>query len=256
VRLTRTLHALARVFPAPIVRRLPRKSSTARFRRIAGTVLLVAGICVVAWTIVVWRWQDPFTALYTTWEQHKLSSTYRKAAEAYRPLPAGRAGTAAERRLIALEPRRYRATLHDGVPLGRLKVPRLGLNMVLITGTDHSSLIKGPGWYEGSFLPGEGELVYLAGHRTTYLAPFAHIDSLRRGDKVTIEVPYGTFVYEVRSHVIVPADDVARLRSHGREVLALQACHPRFFATHRYIVYAAPVLVTPRSGPPYRVRST
>ena len=70
---------------------------------------------------------------------------------------------------------------------------------------------------------------------------------------MTFELPYGTFVYAVRSHKIVPADDVAELRSHGREVLALQACHPRFFATHRYIAYAVPVRVIPRIGRPYSV---
>ena len=51
-------------------------------------------------------------------------------------------------------------------------------------------------------------------------------------------MPYGTFQYAITRHVIVKADDLAVLRSHGRELLALQACHPRFFATHRYIAYA------------------
>jgi len=68
---------------------------------------------------------------------------------------------------------------------------------------------------------------------------------------VTLELPYATFVYRVTRHVIVPATDLSRLRSHGREVIALQACHPRFFASHRYIVYARPVRVIPRGGRPY-----
>ena len=70
---------------------------------------------------------------------------------------------------------------------------------------------------------------------------------------VKLELPYATFMYSVTSHVIVPADDLARLESHGREVLALQACHPRFFATQRYIVYARPVRVIPRHGVAYGV---
>jgi sortase A len=88
-------------------------------------------------------------------------------------------------------------------------------------------------------MPGEHELVYIAGHRTTYLAPFSHIEHLRRGDLVTLTMPYGTFVYRITHHVIVPGDDLAVLKSHHREVIALQACHPRFFATHRYIAYAS-----------------
>jgi sortase (surface protein transpeptidase) len=63
-------------------------------------------------------------------------------------------------------------------------------------------------------------------------------------------MPYGTFLYRVVRHLIVPATDLAVLRSPRRELLALQACHPRFFATHRYIVYAHLVAVDPRTGRP------
>jgi sortase A len=234
--------------------------------RFVGTSLVVAGVCAVAWTIVVWRWQDPFTALYTLYQQHKLAGRYHKIAKSYHPLLAqpsnavringGGSRTvqvAFERRLVARDARRYRLTLHPGAPLGRIKVPRLGLSSIIVTSTDHGSLTKGPGWYTGSYLPGEGKLIYIAGHRTTYLAPFAHIDSLRTGDRVTIEVPYGTFVYRVATHVIVPSDDLAQLRPGNREVVKLQACHPRFFATHRYIVYAVPVRVIPKGGKAYAV---
>jgi sortase (surface protein transpeptidase) len=57
-------------------------------------------------------------------------------------------------------------------------------------------------------------------------------------------------------HVIVPATDMAMLRSPRHELLRLQACHPRFFATHRYIVDARLVSVQPRAGRHYRVSSS
>jgi sortase A len=148
---------------------------------------------------------------------------------------------------------RYRAQLERGDAVGKLSVPRLGLDAVVVEGTDSATLTKGPGRYTKSYVPGEGELIYIAGHRTTYGAPLAHIDRLRKGDEVEIRVPYGTFSYRVSSRVIVPADDIARLRSEGREEIALQACHPRFFATQRYIVYARPVSVTPRGGATVRI---
>ena len=91
----------------------------------------------------------------------------------------------------------------------------------------------------------------IAGHRTTFLAPFAHIERLRRGDRVTLELPYAQFVYRISGHRIVAADELSVLRSPRRELLALQACHPRFFATHRYIAYARPVLVRPKGGQTY-----
>ena len=72
-------------------------------------------------------------------------------------------------------------------------MPRLGLNMVFVNGTDTATLKKGPGRDPRTYMPGEGELIYIAGHRTTYLAPFARIDTLRPGDRVTLRVPYGTF---------------------------------------------------------------
>ncbi len=117
--------------------------------------------------------------------------------------------------------------------------------MVVVNGTDAGSLKKGPGRDARTFMPGEGELVYVAGHRTTYSAPFSDIDDLRRGDRVRLRVPYATFVYRVTGHVIVPASDVDRLRSRGHEQLALQACHPRFFASHRYVVSAELVETAP-----------
>ncbi len=239
-----------------------------QFVRILGAVLLGAGVLGLAWAFVVWRWQDPFTALYATYQQHRLTQVYEKRFAAYvvpvtpatRPPVAhpqspalSRKEARAEQRAIAIAARRYRRSLKTGDPLGRIRVPRLGLSIVVVTGTNEASLEKGPGWYTGTYLPGEGQLIYIAGHRTTYLAPFAHIDSMRRGDLVRLELPYATMLYRVTSHVVVPADDVARLRSHGREVIALQACHPRFFATHRYIVYARPVRVIPRRGEPYLV---
>ena len=119
--------------------------------------------------------------------------------------------------------------------------------MVVVQGTDEESLKKGPGHEPSTGLPGQGRLIYIAGHRTTYLAPFSHIDDIRVGDRIRFVVPYGTFVYRVIRHYVVPSDDLAVLQPTHREVLRLQACHPRFFATHRYIVDAVPV-VTPASS--------
>ena len=228
-----------------------------RFARITGTLLAIAGVAVLVWVVVVWRWQDPFTALYTTWRQHQLSDSYKRKAEAYQAPPvkpgASLATTTAQ---IRGQARRYRLNATRGQGIGRIRVPRLGLNMVFVEGTDDASLRKGPGRDRRTYMPGEGQLVYIAGHRTTYLAPFAHIERLRSGDPVTLEVPYGTFTYRVFKHRIVLADDLSVLRSHGHEVVELQACHPRFFASHRYIAYARLVRVSPRGAPAFRPPTT
>jgi sortase A len=219
--------------------------------RITGTVLAVAGALTLLWALVVWQWQDPFTALYTKWKQHELAGQYAKRAAAFHAATPTGDSLAAERRSIAISAGRYRADTRRGEAIGRIVIPRMGLNMILVDGTDHESLKKGPGRDLRSFMPGENRLVYIAGHRTTYLAPFSHIDSLRKNDTVTIQVPYATFVYSVTGARIVPADDLSVLRSPRHELLELQACHPRFFATHRYIAYARLVRVEPRGGTPY-----
>ena len=219
--------------------------------RLIGGVLIVAGALGLVWSIVVWRWEDPFTALYTHREQGHLSRQYDRLETTWRaPRPPG-SGEAGERAAVARAATAYRRDTRTGEAIGRISIGRIGLNMVLVDGTDHDSLRKGPGRDLRTFMPGENRLVYVAGHRTTYLAPFAHIDDIRPGDYIRVEVPYATFVYRAFRHVIVPATDLAMLRSPNHELLRLQACHPRFFATHRYIVDARLVSVHPRGGKAY-----
>lgn len=219
-----------------------------RALHLAGTISLGIGVLLFVWAFVVWKWNDPVTALYTRWEQRKLESRYEALAASFPKIstpaaPAPRARPAAQRlsrQQVRATAGRYRTAATVGQPIGRIHIPRLGLDMIVVDGTDHESLKKGPGWDARTYMPGAGQLVYIAGHRTTYGAPFAHIDRMRKGDLVEITVPYGRFRYRVTRSVIVPADDLSRLRSHGSEVIALQACHPRFSARQRYIVYARP----------------
>jgi sortase A len=218
--------------------------------RVTGTLLIAAGVLTLAWVIVVWRWQDPFTAIYTHIQQSRLGHTYERRAAAYRPHVHG-SDLAEVEREVAREAAAYARTLRRGDPVGRLKIGRIGLDMIVVQGTDHETLKKGPGHYIPSGLPGQGRLVYVAGHRTTYLAPFAYINNIRVGDYITFAVPYGTFTYRVTRHYVVADDDLAVLRNPGREILRLQACHPRFFATHRYIVDARLVGVAPRGADAY-----
>jgi sortase A len=199
-----------------------------RFVRLLGTLLVAAGLLTLLWVLVVWRWEDPFTAIYTHVEQSRLSDEYNRSLADFGPSSAAA----------------YEHSLRPGDPVGRLRIPRIGLNMVVVQGTDESDLQRGPGHYIPSALPGDGHLVYVAGHRTTFLAPFAHIDRLRTGDRVQFSLPYGTYTYRVTRHYVVSKSDLAVLRDHGTELLRLQACHPRFFATHRYIVDAKLASVT------------
>lgn len=217
-----------------------------RLLRILGTLMILAGVGTLGWAVLVWQWQDPFTALYERYEQGKLEDRYDARAGTFRLSNAHRTSVPdAELRRVA---RRYRTAVKPGEPLGVLTVGSLGLRKVVVNGTDHDSLTRGPGRDLETFMPGQGQLVYIAGHRTTYGAPFSHIDEIAKGSYVTLDVPYAKFTYRVSGHIVVTADDIARLQSRHREELVLQACHPRFFASHRYLVYAKLVKVEPHTA--------
>jgi sortase A len=216
------------------------------------TLIIVAGLGLLAWTGTVYVWKDPFTTLYTAYEQRQLESSLEKTFEEWRSAtpreqePRPTKGFKAKPVNVRREARAYRTSLDEGDGFARLEVPRLGLDVVAVNGTGVSDLRRGPGRHLDTFMPGEGELVYIAGHRTTFGAPFSHIDKLKRGDRISVELPYATIVYEVTADRIVDQYELSVLKSRGREELVLQACHPRFFSSQRYLVYARPVQVLGR----------
>jgi sortase A len=243
-----------------------------RLARILGTLMIAGGLLCLAWVVTVWQWQDPLTYATHALDQRRLESNFEgllEDADSRRPPqqrtveeeePDGEPVevppklTAAElRRTISVEALAWRKDSQRGDPIARLSLPTLDVSEIVVNGTDSSTLKKGPGRYLESAMPGENELVYIAGHRTTYGAPFSRIDSLRRGDPVLVELPYGSFRYRVTGHRIVDDNDLSVLASGGFEQLALQACHPRFFASQRWIAYAELVSVTPPGGEPQRL---
>jgi sortase A len=215
-----------------------------------GTFLLVIGIGVLAWAATVYFWKDPFTTAYTAYEQRRLASNLDEQFDSWRPnrVPVVESGDPPVKRDdVSREAKRYRLASEDGDAIARIRIPRLDLNLVVVNGTSVDDLRRGPGRHLETYMPGEHELVYIAGHRTTYGAPFGDINELEPGDPITLELPYATIVYRVTRHRIVDDNDVSVLESPHHEQLVLQACHPRFFASQRYLVYATPDSVKRRS---------
>jgi sortase A len=134
--------------------------------------------------------------------------------------------------------------LREGHAAGRIVVPRLGLRMVVVSGTARKDLRKGPGLYNirrkgyATSLPGTGGVVAVAGHRTTYAHPFRYIDTLRKGDRIYLQMPYGQFAYKVYSWKIVSAGNWEILRPRGFEKLVLSACNPLHSLAQRWVVFA------------------
>jgi sortase A len=208
--------------------------------RIVSTMLITAGIVVLVDAGLTLVWQEPLSAAYGALEQGKAEDQLRDL-EAQYPTPAdlaaiaGVRGTAAKANILA---DRFEPHLQDGHAFGRIKIDRIDLDMVVVQGTDTASLQKGPGHYRNTALPGQPGTVAIAGHRTTYLAPFRHIDQIENGDAVRIEMPYATFTYTVLRHEVVDPSDVGILRPVGFDELVMTACHPPYSASHRYAVFA------------------
>lgn len=224
-----------------------------------GTLLAVVGIGIVLWAGLTVLWQEPFTGMYAAWQQRQLEGEWAEALEEYdapvKPFPGDASEPAVHNgsggddeelaRLLAAAARDYRRAIEHGEPMGRLRIPELGIDSIVVDGAEGADLRSGPGRDRRSFMPGEGKLVYIAAHRTTYGAPFRHIDDLEPGDVVTLDVPYARFVYRVSGHVVVTPDEVDRLEPRGREEIALQASHPPYSAAQRYIVYGQFVRAEP-----------
>ena len=104
-----------------------------RARRLAGFSCVTAAVLVGTWVLVTWLWQEPFTALYTSYQQHRLTATLRREFASYRlvrPVRAPAHAESSEGRIIAIAARRFRLHAHRGEPLGRIIVPRMRLDMV------------------------------------------------------------------------------------------------------------------------------
>ncbi len=204
-----------------------------------GLLLLDAGITVV--------WQEPITALYAQLKQERLGSDLH-ALEHTAPTLAARQTLARlheQRRRIAYLAAILQRHAKDGAAVGRIRIPTIGASFVVVKGTGSSELESGPGIYPETNFPGVPGTTAIAGHRTTFLAPFRHIDELRRGQTVELEMPYARFTYTVIGSRVVLPTDVSVIDPVGYSRLVLSACTPPFSASHRLIVFARLTSTTP-----------
>jgi len=136
-------------------------------------------------------------------------------------------------------------------PVGLLSIPRIGMNGdVIVEGTGEGQLQQGPGHYQGTPLPGEAGNAAIAGHRTTYGAPFYDLDELQPGDYVYVQTVQGVFAYQVVSSAVVPPSDTQVLAATTTPQLTLTTCNPRYSASSRLVVTASlRSAITPASFP-------
>jgi sortase A len=203
-------------------------------------VLICSGVLLLIDAGLTLVWQEPVSAYLAQQQQDQLGSELDKATKNFtsrelQPLH----GLANGHVNLAPAARRWKAEVRDGQAFGRISIPKLHRSYVVVQGTREGDLRKGPGHYPGTSFPGMGGTIAIAGHRTTYLAPFRTINQLKPGDQIILRMPYGTLTYAVEKTQIVPPTALwITRRVPGKERLVLSACHPLYSASHRIVVFA------------------
>jgi sortase A len=177
--------------------------------------MMVSGTLLIADAGVTLLWQEPVSAYFANQEQGKLKTAFFDPPQ----------------RVIHRRPLKGDAIAH-------IAIPAIGVSDYVVEGTDVDSLRKGPGHYPETPLPGEPGTAAIAGHRTTYGAPFRRIDQLRHGERITLDMPDGRFIYRVERTKVVDDQDLSVLDKVGYRRLVLSACHPLYSAAQRIIVFA------------------
>jgi sortase A len=220
-----------------------------RVLRICSTVLIVAGALLLADGVATVLWQEPVSSLYARAQQDRLGDELAELERAV-PAPVERrvlARLSDARRRLSFAARAMGRRAEAGDALGRLRAPAIGLSTVVVQGTAAGDLRDGPGHYPGTPLPGQRGTVAIAGHRTTYGAPFRDVDDLEPGDRIELDMPYGHFAYRVERTRIVPPSAVEVVRRVTYDRLVLTACHPLYSAAERIVVFARLQAAAPAS---------
>lgn len=140
----------------------------------------------------------------------------------------------------------------EGEPIGDIRIPVIGINQVVVEGTNTPDLRKGPGHYTGTPMPGQAGNASIAGHRTTYGHPFYNLDSVKVGDPIVLTTLQGIFVYDAVKSFVVSPSDTGVIKPALADIITLTTCNPRFSASTRLIVQGKLVhsQLFPNSGLP------
>ncbi len=218
-----------------------------RLIRDVSSVLILAGLLLVLDAGVTLVWQEPVTAAIGLALRGQVNDRYLS----YRTAPLSTVDVGVIKQLrtrterVSFLASRLSHQVRTGDAIGTISIPRIGVDYTVVQGTDELSLEKGPGHYPATALPGVGRTVAIAGHRTTYLAPFRRINELHHGDRITVRMPYGRFIYRVQHTQIVLPTALWVTNDVGYDRLVLSACNPLYSAAQRIIVFARLASATP-----------
>jgi sortase A len=191
--------------------------------RFVASVMMLSGALLIADAGMTLLWQEPVSAFLAQRQQVQLEQAL--------------ADPVVVKRVVHRRPLK-------GDAIGRIMVPTAGVDDYVVEGTDTESLRKGPGHYPDTPLPGGTGTTAIAGHRTTYGAPFRHLDDVEPGNRIIVDMPDHRYVYRVTKVEIVDDEDLSVLNAVGYKQLILSACHPLYSAAQRIIVFARQIART------------
>ena len=205
-----------------------------------GAVLTGAGVLILLFV----AYQLWGTGLYTNRQQGQLESEFKAKLQAVAGGPSTTSTTA--------NPASPPPPPPTGEFVAHLRVPKIGLDQYVVQGVGLGDLRKGPGHYPETPLPGEQGNAAIAGHRTTYGAPFNRLGELVDGDEILVTTLKGSFTYRVATVHVVKPSQVEVLNPTPTPTLTLTTCHPKYSAKERLIVVAglAPGQAVTAATPP------
>jgi sortase A len=217
-----------------------------RLLRDISLVLIISGLLLLADAGVTLLWQEPLTAVIALIKRGEINKNFLS----YRGAPLSEldrralAAIKSVRERVAYLARQERRAVRTGDAIGTIQLPNIGTYTV-VQGTDDTTLQKGPGHYPQTAFPGLGQTVAIAGHRTTYLAPFRHLDAVKPGQRIVLTLRYARFTYTAQYTRIVNPTAWWITRNVGYDRLVLSACNPLYSASQRIVVFGRLVQMVP-----------
>jgi sortase A len=207
-----------------------------RFAAALGRVLITVGVL----TLLFAAYQLWGTGIYTAQQQDQLRHQFTN--ELHKATPStpttttpGPAATTTTTSPPAPPPP------PAGDAIAQIRIPKIGVDDIVVNGVGVEDLRKGPGHYPQTPLPGQRGNAAIAGHRTTYGAPFGNIDQLSAGDEILLRTVQGSFTYRVYSQSVVDPGDVAVLNADPIRpaIVTLTTCNPKYSASQRLVIQAS-----------------
>jgi sortase A len=219
-----------------------------RLVRDISSVLIISGVLLMIDAGATLIWQEPVTAVIALIKQSQIDERYLSRQPLTPVDQHALQNLVGINQRVAYLARAEARRIATGAAIGKIEIGKIGASFDVVQGTDTSSLEKGPGHYPQTAFPGLGQTVAIAGHRTTYLAPFRKINDLRPGDKIVLKMPYAQFTYSVQSTKIVVPTALWVIHNVGYDRLVLSACNPLYSAAQRIIVFARLQEVRPQGA--------